>query len=155
MRRAKELGCEFGNHSLTHQEMAAFNAEKIKEEINTTTQLIQNAVGNTPVFFRAPFASVSATMYSTIEMPFIRGVIANDWDENYDVNYRSDTILRQTVDGTIICMHDFEGNRMTVEALDTIIPSLKDKGFQLVTISQLFERKGVTPKTRSGYYDNV
>ncbi|MGN0602358.1 MAG: polysaccharide deacetylase, partial [Oscillospiraceae bacterium] len=51
--------------------------------------------------------------------------------------------LKQVKDGTIILLHDAAGNSLTVEALDTIIPSLLDEGYQFVTVSEMFETKGI------------
>jgi len=41
-----------------------------------------------------------------------------------------------------------------VEALRTIIPELKRRGFEFVTVSRLFEDAGVTP-LRGRLYSNV
>ena len=48
-------------------------------------------------------------------------------------------------------MHDI--HRSTVQAAETIIPALKKRGFQMVTVSQLAKYKGKTT-LRSGktYY---
>ena len=44
----------------------------------------------------------------------------------------------------------------TVEALKLMIPELKNRGYSLVTVSELFRRKGVSPEANSGYiYTNV
>ena len=39
--------------------------------------------------------------------------------------------------------NDLEGNDATVEALDTIIPELKNRGYEFVTITDLFNRAGI------------
>ena len=53
--------------------------------------------------------------------------------------------------GDIVLMHDI--HRSTVQAAETIIPALKKRGFQMVTVSQLAKYKGKTT-LRSGktYY---
>ena len=76
-------------------------------------------------------------------MPFICGVGCNDWVQKVTVQQRIDNTLKQVKDGTIILLHDAAGNFQTVEALDTIIPSLIDEGYQFVTVSELFETKGI------------
>ena len=55
----------------------------------------------------------------------------------------------QARDGAVILLHDMEGNEQTVQALDMIIPALKEQGYRFVTISQLFEQSGVTPDAES------
>ena len=51
-------------------------------------------------------------------------------------------------------MHDFQGNNATVEALPRIIEGLQSQGYTLVTVSELFEYKGITPG-QNKVYSNV
>ena len=60
---------------------------------------------------------------------------------------RIDRGLSQVEDGVIILMHDQKFNFKTVEALETIIPELLSRGYEFVTVSELFYAKGVTPRT--------
>ena len=48
-------------------------------------------------------------------------------------------------------MHDAQGNSRTVEAIDQIIPALKEQGYKFTTVSGLFEAKGITPVTKMIY----
>ena len=41
-------------------------------------------------------------------------------------------------------------NDNTVEALRKLIPALREKGFTLVTVTQLFEKMGVKPEAHNG-----
>ena len=43
----------------------------------------------------------------------------------------------------------------TVDALDAIIKGLIDDGFDLVTVSKLFELKGVNPKVKNKIWTNT
>lgn len=51
-------------------------------------------------------------------------------------------------------MHDAAGNNKTVEALKIAIPQLKEQGYEFVTLTELFERQGETPK-KNIIYSNV
>ena len=63
-----------------------------------------------------------------------------DWS-NPGVYYIVDTITSKVQNGTIILLHDYNNLRnkksQTVQALDSIIPKLKEKGYKFVTVSQL------------------
>ena len=48
-------------------------------------------------------------------------------------------------------LHDAEGNSMTVEALDTIIPELQKQGYKFVTVTELFKIKGIEPDMEKVY----
>ncbi|MBH1939504.1 polysaccharide deacetylase family protein [Mobilitalea sibirica] len=155
MERQLELGCEIANHSWTHLNMAQLEPEKIKEEILSTTDKIYETVGVTPVFFRPPFISTSDVMYENIDLPFINGINSADWDATVSAEQRAEGILSKVKDGDIILLHDFTGNDKTVEALDAIIQGLIDDGYALVTMSQLFELKGVDPNVENKIWTNT
>ena len=145
MIRAHNMGCEINNHSKTHSYMNKMDEEDIKSELDYTSKLIEEYVGEKPKFFRPPYIAVSSEMYKATDLPFICGKGCNDWEESVSAKERADRVLAQAEDGDIILLHDSEFNDKTVEALDTIIPALRERGFSFVTVSELFAAKGVTP----------
>lgn len=145
VKRAYDMGCEINNHSRTHSYMDKMSVDDIKAEIEYTNEKVKAITGEYPHFFRPPYIAVSMDMFSNIDLPFICGKGCNDWNEKIDAQRRITSILRQAEDGVIILLHDAEGNSQTVEALDTIIPSLLDEGYRFVTVSELFEEAGITP----------
>lgn len=155
MERQLKDGCEINNHSWSHQYMTTFDAAKLKKEIEDTSKKIFDMVGVTPKFFRPPFIAYNATMYKAIDLPFINGINGADWEANATAQKRADSILAQAKDGNIILMHDFAGNNNTVDALDIIIPELQRRGYVFVTVSQMFEYKGVEPNKENTIWSLV
>ncbi len=141
--RAYNMGCEIANHSKTHSDMTKFSSEDIKSEIEYTSTMIENITGEAPKFFRPPYISVNDTMYDNIDLTFICGHGCNDWENSVTAEQRVEKVLGFADDGVIILMHDSAYNAQTVEALKTIIPTLLEEGYQFVTVSQLFEAKGI------------
>ncbi|HWT27407.1 MAG TPA: polysaccharide deacetylase family protein, partial [Mobilitalea sp.] len=155
MERELKLGCEIHNHSWNHYDMTKLTQEQIKKEIQDTSDKINETVGVTPKFFRPPFILTNPVMYQTIQLPFINGINGTDWDATVTAEKRSELILNQAEDGDIILLHDLTGNDKTVKALDTIIPGLKEKGFVFVTVSQLFDAKGIEPNVEGEIWTHV
>ena len=145
VRRAVSLGCEIDNHSLTHNFMDKMTAEEIRGEVQACTDRIVEITGREPRFFRPPFIAVSQTMYDSIPLTFICGAGCEDWVPTVSAQERADRVLAGAEDGQIVLLHDMQWNINTVEALKTIIPELKKRGFRFVTCTQLFEEKGITP----------
>ena len=145
VRRAVSLGCEIENHSLTHNFMDKMTAEEIRGEVQACTDRIVEITGREPRFFRPPFIAVSQTMYDSIPLTFICGAGCEDWVPTVSAQERADRVLAGAEDGQIVLLHDMQWNINTVEALKTIIPELKKRGFRFVTCTQLFEEKGITP----------
>ncbi|MCQ2528836.1 MAG: polysaccharide deacetylase family protein [Saccharofermentans sp.] len=139
-------GHELCNHSLTHSHMNTLEADVIKDEIAATTARIKAISGKEPAFFRPPFIDVNDTMFEVIDLPFICGIDSVDWDGNTSVEKRVYNVMSQVEDGAIVLMHDFTDNVKTVKALPQIISKLRGEGYEFVTVSQLFEKKGVAVK---------
>jgi peptidoglycan/xylan/chitin deacetylase (PgdA/CDA1 family) len=96
---------------------------------------------------------VNDEIIQTIKLPIILWSIDTvDW-KNQNASQISRKVLENVRDGDIILMHDIYAD--TAKAIKTIIPELKKQGYQLVTISELYELRGETIKAgrvyRSGY----
>ncbi|SDA10322.1 Peptidoglycan/xylan/chitin deacetylase, PgdA/CDA1 family [Ruminococcus sp. YE71] len=145
VKRAYLMGCEIADHSYTHEYFTKMTPDQMKEEISKTEELITGIIGKGSTFFRPPYIAVNMDMYENIDLCFISGYGCNDWDSAVTVQERIDKTLEQACDGAIILLHDQPQNFATVEALETIIPSLAEQGYEFVTVSELFEAKGIDP----------
>ena len=154
VKRAYDLGWEINNHRKSHETMDKMTAEDIKAEYEYVDQKVFEITGEHTKFFRPPYIAVSEDMWSNIDVPFISGIGCNDWDDKVTVERRVAVISKTVKDGCIILMHDAQGNHMTVEAVDQLIPMLKEQGYRFTTVSGLFEAKGIEPTTRM-IYTNV
>ncbi len=149
MKRAYEMGCEIGNHTKSHEAMGDKIPPKMKEEISYVQDLVKEHIGVEPVLFRPPFLNVSPAMHENIDLTFIFGRDSLDWT-GIPAEERAQNVLNFAEDGIIVLMHDGWDNYETVEAVKMIVPELLDEGYKFVTISELFEAKGVTPEANSG-----
>ena len=154
VRRAVSLGCEIENHSVTHPCMDTLSVEEIRKEVQTCTDRIVEITGRVPQFVRPPCIAVSQAMYDNIDLTFICGMGCEDWVPTVTAQERIDRVLANAADGQIVLLHDMEWNVNTVEALKTIVPELKKRGYEFATVSQIFKMKNVTPK-RGWLYSNV
>lgn len=155
LERQLALGCEICNHSFTHGDMSKMSAEVIREEIKKTSDIIREMVNVETKFFRPPFILLSDTMYDNIDMPFICGEDSVDWNQDTTTEGRIENVLNKVHDGSIVLMHDMYNNHKTLEALPVIIEKLRAQGYEFVTISQLFEQKGINPNVKNKLWSNV
>lgn len=154
VRRAQAMGCDIENHSVTHPFMNRLTVEQIRDEVDTCTEKIVEITGKAPKFFRPPFIAVNREMYDSIDLTFICGAGCEDWVPTVTAEQRAERVLANAEDGQIVLLHDMQGNQNTVDALKTIIPELKKRGYEFVTVSQLFEKKNVIPQ-RGWLYSNA
>lgn len=155
MERQLLCGCELANHSWSHPYMNQLLPEEIVKQIEDTNQIILKKTGVTPQFFRPPYIATNQEMFDFIELPFINGVSCADWEDEVGVESRVSSVLNQALDGDIILLHDFSGNLKTVDAMDQIIIGLQRKGFEFVTVSELFQIKKVNPHVKNKLWTNV
>jgi peptidoglycan/xylan/chitin deacetylase (PgdA/CDA1 family) len=98
---------------------------------------------------RPPYGTVNQKMRSTIDLPMIYwNVDTQDWSSR-----NKKKILqrcKQISDGDIVLMHDLYTT--TADAVEVLVPRLKKKGFQLVTVEELFYYKGIQAKGGKVYY---
>lgn len=146
--RVIKMGNEIANHSFSYEDMQDMTPKQITDSVEKTTDLIKKYSGTTPKFFRAPNLSTSTAMYKNIDMPFVSGIIGFDWaGQNTNAQDRANFIIKDVKDGAIILLHDVQPYpHPTPEALDIIIPELQKQGYEFVTLSKLFEIKGIKTK---------
>ena len=151
MRRAIRQGCEIGNHSLSHPMMSQMDEAQVREEVSTTSGLIEKITGARPKLFRPPYIDVKPELYDWINLTFICGKGCQDWEASVGKEARREGIIASAEPGAIYLLHDFEGNEATVEALDEAIPVLKEQGYVFVTVSELFARLKCDPDGHTLY----
>ncbi|MCR4896715.1 MAG: polysaccharide deacetylase family protein [Lachnospiraceae bacterium] len=147
-KRALAMGCDICNHSFTHKAMTELTPEEIREEIEKTDALIQSITGDIPIFFRPPYINVDDYLYDHVDKVFICGAGCEDWVPEVPASARIEKTLQQAEDGMIFLFHDSEGNDATVETMKVIIPELLSRGFEFITVSEMFRRKNVPLDTK-------
>ncbi|MCT4594282.1 MAG: polysaccharide deacetylase family protein [Anaeromicrobium sp.] len=136
-------GHEVGNHTFSHINIRTNSSNKIWKEFQDTQDIIYKVTGKKATLFRPPFgfynnmiknmasqAGCSVVLWSTHQD-------SKDWSSP-GVDKIVNTVLNKTKNGDIILLHDYvEGKCHTIEALEIILPELKKKGFEFLTVSEL------------------
>ncbi len=150
LERQNRLGCEIGNHSYSHASLSSSSDKIVREQISKTDKLIKKYSGQTCTIARAPGGSVGKAL-RLIDKPFIQwSVDTRDWECLSSTKIVSH-IKKTARDGSIILMHDLYGS--TAKATQEIVPWLIKNGYQLVTVSELMEAKGIKLSEGKIYYN--
>ena len=150
LQRAKALGCDIENHSQNHMHMLELTVAEMRDEIEQTSKLIEDAVGVAPRFFRPPYIEYNETMHNLTDLCFIYGFDLSDWNKEVTTEQRINAILTGVDDGDIILLHDFKDNDQTIETLKVVIPELQRRGYTFVTVAELFNIGGGIPGPHNG-----
>ncbi len=151
VKKMKEIGCELGNHSYSHKNLAKASAAGITDEVGKTNTNIAKITGEGATVMRPPYGAISDTLKSTVGMPMILWNIDTlDW-ETRNAQKTIETTMNNVDDGDIILLHDIHTE--SVDAALQLIPKLQEAGYQLVTVSELAAAKGVTLENGGRYTD--
>lgn len=153
LKKMMEMGCDIGNHSTNHADLSALQPEAALNEIQTTNIWIQEIIGQEASLLRPPFGKYNASVQSVAGCPLIMwSMDTRDWESKNAVLVR-DYVLNNVRDGEIVLLHDI--HESTIQAALELIPILVERGYQLVTISELAKARGIQLQNGSVYKNFV
>ncbi len=141
MQRIAAEGHEIGNHTYSHKYLNTLNAAQIRQEIDRCADTVQAVCGVRPATVRLPGGNKNATVLAAVQEPIVLwNVDTLDWKTRNAQN-TVNVVLSQVQDGDIILMHELY--QASGDAALTIIPELTNRGYQLVTVSEMAQyRRG-------------
>lgn len=143
VKKIAEAGHDLGNHSATHPHMSQISSEQIAQELQKCHQNVRELTGIEMELFRPPFGEYDNHV---IETATENGYYTIQWDvDSLDWKEQGpDAEINQVLNhkhlgnGSIILFHN--DAKYTPQVLDTILKGLKEKGYEIVPISQLIHR---------------
>lgn len=133
-------GHEVANHTMNHKYLQSLGAAEIQAQVNQCNDTIQAACGVRPTLMRLPGGNHNATVLANTGMPMIQWSIDTlDW-KTRDAASTVSTVLNQIQDGDIVLMHELY--EATGNAVLQIVPELVNRGYQIVTVSEMAAAKG-------------
>ncbi|WP_017595189.1 polysaccharide deacetylase family protein [Nocardiopsis potens] len=138
VRREYAEGHEVANHTENHPDLTTIGEGEVREELASVSGLIDRETGYRPELMRPPYGATDDTVAGVSEdlgmAEIIWSVDTNDWkDRNSSVV--ADRAVEGAKPGAIILMHDIHDT--TIDAVPDILKRLDEKGFTMVTVSQL------------------
>ncbi len=155
VQRMAAEGHQIGNHTYNHPYLAKSSDTLIRQEIQSTAQALTEVTGltgtgETGFYLRPPYGSFNSRVIAAAGVPVIWCTVdSGDWkyqDAKRLVSYTGSVLQ----DGDIVILH--ETHKSTAQGLDALLTRLEERGFQLVTLEDLFWRRGITPQAGQIYY---
>lgn len=137
-KKIADMGHEIGTHSNTHKDFVKLSNDQITLELATSKSKIERASGKEVKLFRAPYGSYNN---NTLDIANSLGLKTIQWDvDSLDWKGISSAticqnVLKKVKSGSIILCHN--NAEHIVDALPTILTTLKGRGYKFVTISNL------------------
>lgn len=141
----KRGGHEVANHTFAHSYLRNVPKDELEREIDRTRSIISDITESDPTLLRPPGGLFGKDLIDSVNASGIKIVLwsvdTRDWEHP-----SSATVVKRVLDtvksGDIILMHDYiAGKSPTPESLETVIPTLLERGFKFVTVSELCASK--------------
>jgi len=138
LRRIADEGHEIGNHTWTHEILTQIDADDARQELTRTQDAIEKITGTKPILMRPPQGRTNRKVAKICKelglAQVLWSVTAKDY-ETTDSALITKRVLDQTHRDGIILLHDL--HKGTVPAVPGIIKALEQRGYTIVTVSQL------------------
>jgi peptidoglycan/xylan/chitin deacetylase (PgdA/CDA1 family) len=145
-RRASQEGHEIGNHTFSHQPLYANTPGGVYGEVAGCQRVLTEIHGRAPRWFRAPYGCRWFGLRKAQREHGLTGVmwtcLGLDW--KLPAPQVAERVISHAANGAIVCLHDGRAGRTepdcraTVEALRAILPALRERQFEIVTVSEVF-----------------
>lgn len=138
VKKISDAGHEIGNHSNTHPHVNNLSSDENIKQIQDASNKIEKITGNKTILYRAPYGEynniVIRSAKSASHVPIQWNVDTLDYTGiTGEEMWRK--IENKLDSGSIILMHN--GTTHTADSLEMIINNIKNKGYELVKVSDL------------------
>lgn len=130
-----EDGHVVGNHTWSHPLLTRLSRSEIRSQMVRTSEVVEDACGEPPVWFRAPYGAWNRTAFqlgADLGMePLAWTVDTLDW-MTPGARTIADRVERGAAPGVVVLSHDAGGDRsQSVRALRDYLPELLDSGYHI------------------------
>ncbi len=158
IRRTLAEGHEIASHTRTHAKLSGLSDASVHREITGGNEAIFNASGGyRPQVFRPPYGAITARQKDFIMHEFglpsvLWSVDPLDW-KRPGVSVVAQRLISGARPGGILLAHDLHAP--TIQAVPEVLDTLRGRGFQFVTVSQLINlERGAAAPPPPGYASN-
>lgn len=151
VRQCYEDGHQIASHTYNHPDLRKLSDSEIRSELNKTAEVLTNAIGASNVYMvRPPYGGYNQRVLDALGVPaFYWSDDSGDWWSGATANSVYNNTMKTAGDGDILLLHD--SHSWSVDAALRIVDSLKAQGYEFVTLSELFRRRGVELKAGKIY----
>ena len=140
----KKRGHLVGNHSFSHRKFTLMTADEVLTDLDSAESAFKEILGFVPTFFRPPYGMMTEEQIVALASRNYKiinwSVDTYDWDNKRNSPLELFTRTEQYAHhGAVILLHSSGKDREnTIKALPSIIKSLKERGFEFVTLDKWF-----------------
>ncbi len=156
LKRMVDEGHQVGAHSWSHPNFTKISQSAVQSQMERTINKVAEITGYQIHMMRPPYGAlhrISRRPMIDLGLPVILwSVDSLDW-KTRSASSTVNEILSQAKNGAIVLCHDVWES--TGAAMETLLPALIDKGYQLVTVEEMmsFRKEPLKPGNEYGFLD--
>ena len=148
LKKLKSSGHELGNHSNSHPHIKTLSKEALIEDTRGCSEAIKSATGEYPSLYRAPYGEYdnkTLKALSELSLDVIQWDCDSiDWKPDATVESIEENVSRRLQNGSILLFHVDAKSKITAEALKSILPKIKQSGYEFKRVSEIIPEKPYT-----------
>ena len=151
VKRAEKEGHVIASHTMYHQNLVTIPISSAESDINESKSVLKEILGHSVKYTRPPYGNTNSKVSKIIDTPLILwSVDTEDW-KSKDPEKIVETAMSQIHDGAIVLMHDIYPT--TIEAMPKLIKTIREAGYEFVTITELADMRDVDLESGERYYN--
>ena len=138
VKKISDSGHEIANHSDTHPHVNNLSLEKNIEEIQNCSKKVEQITGKKTLLYRGPYGEYNDTVIKAAKSQNHTCIQWNIDTLDYSGLTGEEMLKRienKLTQGSIILSHS--GTKNTANSLDMILSNIEQKGYKVVTVSEL------------------
>ncbi len=151
VRRVYNEGHQIAQHTYNHPALTTKSNEEIRWQLETTDAILDEILGmDLDYLLRTPYGDCNDRVLSQLKCPNIMWSLDScDW-QLLNAQKVCNQIVNNAFDGAIILVHDIHKTSIpgALQAVDILL----ERGYEFVTVNELFRRRGVEMKAGVNYY---
>lgn len=148
LKASYNMGNQIASHTFDHEDLSKMTKKQLSAEMTKTNNALQSVIGCHATLVRPPYGNISDVMRKNIKIPMMYWSIdTDDWKWRNAAKVLAE--CKNVKDGDIILMHDLYPS--TAEAVKKLVPRLKKKDYELVTVDEMFYYKGIKAEAGKVY----
>lgn len=148
-KEVSERGFEIANHTTDHSKLTKLTESKYLSKINDNNTIFKEITGKDMPYLRPPYGSYNDKIKAKAGVPIVTWSLdTRDW-ESRNKDKIIDMVMSNIKEGDIILFHDLYES--TKDAVKELMPLLKEEGYQVVSVTELFASKGIILEAGTSY----
>ena len=142
-------GHQIANHTWEHLDLRELSGEAVRYQVEKSRERLSEVTGQRSFLVRTPFGVRTEKVRAQLNAPLILWSQDPAKGKQVSGEKMARSVISTIRDGDIILLHD--STEANLDAACRIIDALQPKGYDFVTVDELFRLRGVTPQNGQVY----